>query len=52
MLAFSVAPFAWQVVTALKPESELAQLPPLLPIHPTLEHFSGCWPRRGFCARD
>ena len=38
-LSFVLAPFLWQVVTALKPESQLAQLPPLLPHPPTWEHF-------------
>jgi trehalose/maltose transport system permease protein len=48
MLAFTVAPFAWQVVTALKPESELARLPPLLPTRPTLQHFSAVLAAPGF----
>lgn len=39
VLSFVLAPFLWQIITALKPESQLAQLPPLLPHPPTWEHF-------------
>ncbi|HEX9843302.1 MAG TPA: carbohydrate ABC transporter permease [bacterium] len=38
-LSFVLAPFAWQLVTALKPTGQLAQIPPLLPQPPTMEHF-------------
>jgi multiple sugar transport system permease protein len=38
--AFCLAPFAWQVVTSLKPDAELMSLPPLLPRHPTLVHYA------------
>ncbi|MEE9234648.1 MAG: carbohydrate ABC transporter permease [Candidatus Acidoferrales bacterium] len=39
MLGFILGPFLWQVITALKPTAELAQLPPLLPSRPTGQHF-------------
>jgi multiple sugar transport system permease protein len=39
VVAWSLAPFAWQVVTSLKPIGELETLPPLLPGAPTLEHY-------------
>lgn len=39
MLSFTLGPFLWQVITALKPEMQLAQLPPLLPHPPTGRHF-------------
>lgn len=37
--AWSIAPFAWQAVTSVKPDAELTRLPPLLPMAPTLEHY-------------
>ncbi len=37
--AWSIAPFLWQAVTSVKPDAELARLPPLLPVGPTLEHY-------------
>jgi len=37
--AWSVAPFAWQVLTSLKPQAELERLPPLLPAALTLAHY-------------
>lgn len=39
VVLWSVAPFAWQLVTSLKPFAELETLPPLLPSAPTLEHY-------------
>lgn len=48
MLGFALGPFAWQVVTALKPESELAQLPPVFPAHATLGHFAAVVQSPGF----
>lgn len=38
-VAWSLAPFAWQFLTSLKPIAELETLPPLLPYAPTLEHY-------------
>jgi trehalose/maltose transport system permease protein len=37
--AWSLAPFLWQIVTSVKPDAELARLPPMLPVEPTLEHY-------------
>jgi multiple sugar transport system permease protein len=37
--AWSLAPFAWQVLTSLRPQAELATLPPLLPSALTLAHY-------------
>ncbi len=48
MLSFVLAPFAWQVVTALKPSGQLAQLPPLLPSPPTAQHFMAVVGAPGF----
>ena len=48
LLSFALAPFAWQLVTALKPAGQLAQLPPLLPSPPTSEHFRAVLGAPGF----
>jgi len=34
-----LGPFLWQLVTSLKPDGELTHLPPILPVHPTLDHY-------------
>jgi multiple sugar transport system permease protein len=39
VMIWSLGPFVWQVITSLKPDSELTRLPPLLPLHPTLGHY-------------
>ncbi len=39
VLFWSLGPFLWQMVTSLKPDSELTQLPPIMPAHPTLNHY-------------
>jgi len=36
---WSLAPFLWQALTSLKPDTELTRLPPLLPAAPTLDHY-------------
>jgi multiple sugar transport system permease protein len=36
---WSLGPFLWQIVTSIKPDAELTRLPPLLPAHPTLDHY-------------
>lgn len=38
--SFVLGPFLWQILTALKPEAQLGQLPPLLPHPATWQHFS------------
>ncbi|MGH9790680.1 MAG: carbohydrate ABC transporter permease [Candidatus Acidiferrales bacterium] len=40
MLSFVLGPFVWQVITALKPAGQLAQLPPLLPEPATWRNFA------------
>ena len=37
---FSLGPVIWQAVTSLKPDTELTQLPPLLPQNPTMIHYT------------
>jgi multiple sugar transport system permease protein len=39
LLGAYALPYVWQVVTSLKPETELLTLPPLLPTRVTLEHY-------------
>jgi multiple sugar transport system permease protein len=39
LLAAYALPYAWQVLTSLKPEAELLRVPPLLPARLTLEHY-------------
>lgn len=46
--AWSLAPFAWQVVTSLKPSAELTRLPPLWPSRLTLEHYRAVLADAGF----
>lgn len=48
MLAFCLLPMVWQLLTALKPTSELASLPPLFPREPTLVHFRAVFAERPF----
>ena len=48
ILGFVLGPFAWQLVTALKPDGQLAKLPPLLPSPPTGKHFAAVWSAPGF----
>ena len=48
MLSFLLAPFVWQVITALKPTAQLAQLPPLLPQPPTWQSFGAVLTAPGF----
>jgi len=48
MLSFVLGPFIWQVITALKPTAQLAQLPPLLPDPPTWRSFSSVLDAPGF----
>lgn len=39
LLAAYAAPYAWQLLTSLRPEAELLLVPPLLPSRLTLEHY-------------
>lgn len=48
VLSFVLGPFLWQLITALKPEAQLAQLPPLLPQPPTGQHFATVLGAPGF----
>ena len=48
VLAWTLSPILWQVTTSLKPDSELMQLPPLLPVHPTLAHYRALFEHQPF----
>jgi multiple sugar transport system permease protein len=39
LLGFYAVPYAWQLLTSVKPEAESLRLPPLLPSRFTLEHY-------------
>jgi trehalose/maltose transport system permease protein len=47
-LAFLLAPPAWQLLTSLKPQDQLASLPPLLPQPPSFEHYRAVFEGRPF----
>jgi len=48
VLSFVLGPFVWQLITALKPVEQLAQLPPLLPAPPTGRNFAAVLGAPGF----
>jgi len=39
VVLWSLAPFAWPLISSLKPAQELVSLPPILPSQATLEHY-------------
>jgi multiple sugar transport system permease protein len=51
LAAWSLAPAAWQLLTALKPDAQITRVPTVfLPRPPTLEHFEALWARKPFGA--
>ncbi|RJP14830.1 MAG: carbohydrate ABC transporter permease [Candidatus Abyssobacteria bacterium SURF_5] len=49
LVAFSLAPFIWEVSTSLKPQHEVMQLPQtILPRQPNIENYEGIFERRPF----
>lgn len=48
VVSFVLGPSIWQLITALKPDEQLAQLPPLLPTRPTWRHFAAVLGSPGF----
>ena len=51
LVGWSLAPTAWQLATALKPDRQITQVPTVyLPRPPTLEHFETLWLRKPFGA--
>jgi multiple sugar transport system permease protein len=45
---WSLAPFLWQLVTSLKPVSELERVPPILPSSVTLAHYEAIFAAQPF----
>jgi multiple sugar transport system permease protein len=39
VLVYCSGPVLWQIITSLKPDSELTIIPPLLPLRPTAAHY-------------
>ncbi|VUZ84982.1 sugar ABC transporter permease [Candidatus Methylomirabilis lanthanidiphila] len=48
LTAFCLLPFLWQLVTSLKPASDLGSLPPLFPTRPVLDHYVAIFQGRPF----
>jgi multiple sugar transport system permease protein len=48
VIIFFAGPFLWQIITSLKPASELATLPPILPSNPTFENYAYVFEERPF----
>jgi multiple sugar transport system permease protein len=49
VLAWSLAPAAWQALTALKPDAQITRTPTIyLPQPPTWEHVATLWERKPF----
>ncbi len=40
VLAYCIGPPVWQFLTSLKPDAELARLPPILPSSPTFDNYA------------
>ncbi len=47
-LSFVLGPFVWQIITALKPAAQVAELPPVLPRNPTWQNFGAVLTAPGF----
>jgi multiple sugar transport system permease protein len=45
---FCLLPFLWQLLTSLKPTSEISALPPLFPTRPVLDHYLAIFQDRPF----
>ncbi len=48
VLAWTMFPILWQTITSVKPDTDLVQLPPLLPLHPTLDHYQALFQQHPF----
>jgi multiple sugar transport system permease protein len=44
LIAYAI-PFFWQLLTSIKPDTELVRLPPLLPSRLTAVHYEAVWQR-------
>jgi len=48
VLAWTLFPILWQVITSVKPDTDLVRLPPLLPLNPTLAHYEALFRQHPF----
>lgn len=48
IVAWSIGPYIWQLITSLKPSEELASLPPILPTRVELSHYPAVFQERPF----
>lgn len=48
IVVWSVGPFVWVAITSVKPDRDLATLPPILPTQPTLDHYRDLFGGRPF----
>jgi multiple sugar transport system permease protein len=48
VLAWTMFPILWQTITSVKPDTDLVQLPPLLPLYPTLDHYEALFQQHPF----
>jgi len=39
VILYCLGPILWQLITSIKPDTEITALPPLLPAHPTPDHY-------------
>lgn len=48
VVVYSASPFVWQAVTSFKHDTEIVNIPPLLPEHPTIMHYKSIFEKRAF----
>jgi multiple sugar transport system permease protein len=48
IVVWSVGPFLWMVITSIKPDRDLATLPPILPTEITFNHYGALFETRPF----
>ncbi len=48
IVVWSVGPFLWMVITSIKPDRDLATLPPILPAEITFDHYGALFETRPF----
>ncbi|MDQ2653890.1 MAG: hypothetical protein M3Z20_12725, partial [Chloroflexota bacterium] len=48
IVVWSVGPFLWMAITSIKPDRDLAALPPILPTEITFSHYFALFEQRPF----
>jgi multiple sugar transport system permease protein len=48
VVLYCTGPVLWQLITSLKPDAELTKIPPVLPQHATLSHYTALFTDRNF----